>query len=81
MASSIFTKRYEVFRARLVQCRKDAGVTQSVLAAKLGKPQSFVSKYESGERRLDLLELLDLAKALQFDAHEFIEELKESISP
>lgn len=46
------------------------------LAEKLKRPQSFVSKYESGERRLDLIEFLDLARSLQADPHSIIDELE-----
>jgi len=42
---------------RLRQARKEAGLTQVEVAARLGKPQSFVSKCESGERRVDVVEL------------------------
>jgi len=80
MTSSVFTKKYECFRALLIQYRKDAGVTQQTLAESLNKPQSFVSKYESGERRLDLVEFLDVAEALQFDKFKFIKELEENAS-
>lgn len=76
MTSSVFSQKYETFRSLLISARKDAGATQQSLAEKLGKPQSFVSKYESGERRLDLVEFLDVAAALQFDACKFIEELE-----
>ncbi len=76
MTSSIFSKRYEIFRLLLVSARKNAGATQQSLAEQLNKPQSFVSKYESGERRLDLVEFLDVATALQFDACQFIKELE-----
>ena len=48
----------------LFQMRKEAGLTQAQVAARLGRPQSFVSKYESGERRLDLIELRAVAEAL-----------------
>ena len=44
--------------------RKEAGLRQVDLAERLGRPQSFVSKYESGERRLDLLEIEELCRAL-----------------
>lgn len=80
MTSSVFTKKYECFRKLLVQYRKDAGVTQQALAETLNKPQSFVSKYESGERRLDLVEFLDVSDALQFDKFQFIKSLEEKAS-
>lgn len=44
MTSSVFTKKYEIFRELLIQYRKDAGITQQYLAKNLNKPQSFVSK-------------------------------------
>jgi transcriptional regulator with XRE-family HTH domain len=77
MTSSVFTKKYECFRELLIQYRKDAGITQQDLAVALNKPQSYVSKYENGERRLDLVEFLDIAEALKFDKHHFIEKLEE----
>lgn len=80
MTLSVFTKKYEIFRDLLIQHRKDADITQQVLAEKLHKPQSFVSKYESGERRLDLIELLDVAEALQFDVYQFVKQLEEGAS-
>jgi transcriptional regulator with XRE-family HTH domain len=46
------------------------------LAERLKRPQSFVSKYENGERRLDLVEFLEIAKSLNIDAHKFIKELE-----
>ena len=48
---------------------KGAGITQQELAKRLKKPQSFVSKYENGERRLDVVEFLEVATALGFDGH------------
>lgn len=80
MTISVFTKKYEHFRELLVQCRKNAGVTQQTLAEALNRPQSFVSKYESGERRLDLVEFLDVADALQFDKFKFIKMLEDGAS-
>lgn len=76
MPSSIFSKNYTVFREMLSSYRKEANLTQQNLAEKLNKPQSFVSKYESGERRLDLIEFLEVAEALQFDVFEFIRKLQ-----
>lgn len=54
--------RYEQFLVRLRQARADAALTQAAVAAKLGKPQSYVSKCESGERRVDFVELVDFAR-------------------
>ena len=52
----------------LVAARERAGFTQQQLADKLGKHQSFVAKYEGGERRIDVIEFLHIARALGFDA-------------
>lgn len=54
MPKSNFTNEYTVFREMLKSLRADSGITQSALSASLGMAQSFVSKYEMGERRLDL---------------------------
>ncbi len=80
MTSSVFTKKYEIFKELLIEHRKCAGLTQQSLAELIGKPQSYISKYESGERRLDLVEFLDVAEALQFDKYKFIKELEERAS-
>lgn len=52
--------------------RTDVGLSQEALAKKLGKPQSFVSKYESGARRLDLLELRDVCRAMGISVGDFV---------
>lgn len=57
-------ERYSRAIKALRAARKNARLTQTELAAKLGRRQQFVSKYESGERRLDIIEFLDVAKAL-----------------
>ena len=56
------TRRYRQFLARLKQARKEAGLTQIDVAKRLRKPQSFVSRCETGERRVDAIELEDLAR-------------------
>lgn len=76
MTSSLHTQRYQVFRTLLVEAREKAGMTQVEVAARLGKPQSYVSKYERGERRLDFTEFVELAEVLSVDAAEFIESYK-----
>ena len=57
-------KEHEVVGAALAALRQRAGLTQMALAERLGKPQSFVSSYENGQRRIDLLELLRIVEAL-----------------
>ena len=56
--------------------RKKAGLTQAALAAKLGRYQSFIANIESGQRRIDVVELLDIAAAIGFDPREAIKRLK-----
>ncbi len=53
---------FERFLVRFRQARRSAGLTQVEVANKLGKPQSYVSKCESGERRVDVLELAMFAR-------------------
>ena len=75
MAKSIYSKRYRQFLDLLIQARKEADLTQVEVASRLDRPQSFVSKYENGERRLDVVEFLDVAKAIDFDAVKLIRKL------
>ncbi len=75
MTKSVFTDRYKLFLNLLVQERKNRGITQVLLAKRLDKPQSYVSKYENGERRLDVVEFLDIAACLELDAAAFIQKL------
>lgn len=70
--NSLFPDLYDRTLARLVEARKKAGVTQTQLAAKLGRPQSFVAKYEGRERRLDVAEYMMIARALGADAHRLL---------
>jgi transcriptional regulator with XRE-family HTH domain len=60
----------------LAAVRTHSGVTQRELAARLSKPQSFVSAYESGQRRVDLLEFLAIAEALKSDARAIFNEVE-----
>lgn len=62
---------------RLQKARTEAGFRQVDLAQKLGEPQSFVSKYESGERRLGIFELLRICEALGTRASEIVREIEE----
>lgn len=73
---SLHSPQYARFRALLVDARLTAGVSQTELAARLGQPQPFVSKVERGERRVDLVEFLEIADALGIDPCRFIERLR-----
>jgi transcriptional regulator with XRE-family HTH domain len=60
--SSVHTKHYQGFLRKLRKAREEAGLTQAQVAKALKKPQSFVSKCESGERRVDFTELQNFAR-------------------
>lgn len=57
-----YIRQYKAFLDRLRAAREAAGLRQEQVARSLGKPQSFVSKCESGERRVDFIELLEFSK-------------------
>jgi transcriptional regulator with XRE-family HTH domain len=64
---STFTDAYKQFVQSLVALRKAQGITQVELAKKLGKPQSFISSYEKGLRRVDVIEYYAIVRALGGD--------------
>lgn len=76
MAKSLHTPEYEHFRGLLVAARERAGLTQVEVSTRLRRPQSFVAKYEGGERRLDVVELLDVCAALGVDPHKLIDDMQ-----
>lgn len=67
MAKSSHDERYQGLIAQLVAARKSLGLTQTELARRLEARQQFVSRYEVGERHLDVVELVDVAEALGLD--------------
>jgi transcriptional regulator with XRE-family HTH domain len=75
MPSTLRSPRHEALRAFLVERRKKAGLTQAQVAARLGEHQSFVARVEAGERRVDVVELLDFAEAIGFNPREAIARL------
>ncbi len=66
---------YARFRNALANERRKMGLAQGELAARLSRPQSFVSKYERGERRLDVIEFVAVARALGIDPARFLRRL------
>jgi len=79
VVKSVFATQYQELQALLRQLRLDAGYTQAELAKRLGQPQSFVSKYESGERRLDLVELRQICEAVGISLREFVRRFEASL--
>ncbi|KAA1051713.1 helix-turn-helix domain-containing protein [Pseudocitrobacter sp. 73] len=65
--SSIYSQEYQLVISTLRNSRLEQGVTQTTLAKAFGKPQSFIAKVENGERRLDVVEFIHLAKLLSID--------------
>jgi len=76
---SLHSKPYQAFIAEMVLARKAAKVTQHELARRLKKPQSFVSKYERGERRLDVPEYIHIISALELDPIKWLRRIIEAI--
>lgn len=68
-------ERYTEFEKALTAARLRMGMTQQQVADQLGRPQSFVSKYESGERRLDVIEFLDVCTNLGISPIEILAEV------
>lgn len=73
-------KAYKRLRELLVAARRDANLTQVELSLRLKRPQSFVSKYERGERRLDVIEFGEVARALGIDPIRILDKLYGEIS-
>lgn len=69
MPKSLRTPRQQALQQLLVHTRKSKNLTQVEVARRLGRPQSFVAKYEGGERRLDMIEFIEVARALEVDPH------------
>jgi transcriptional regulator with XRE-family HTH domain len=63
---------YALLRTRLIEARRAAGLTQEALALRLGKPQSFVAKYETGERFLDAVEFAAICELIGADSSQIL---------
>lgn len=73
---TIYQERYLVLINALIQARKEAGLTQTQVATILSKPQSYVAKVEGTDRKLDVVEFVELCEALHQDPSKFIQYLK-----
>lgn len=75
MAKAIHSARHKRLVELLIESRREAGLTQAQVARGLGEHQSFIARLESGERRIDVVELLDLARVIGFDPLEIVADL------
>lgn len=78
MTRSLRSPAYQRLCAALAAARRASGLSQAEVARRLGGPQSFVSKYEAGERRLDVVEFLEAAEALETDPLTLLREVRKS---
>jgi len=72
MSKSVYSKDYKEIMGRLKKARVEADLSQQAVADKLGKPQSYISKIESGERRLDVAEMKKIAAIYNKPADYFL---------
>ena len=80
VTKSLYSPAQRRLTALLRDLRVEAGLTQADMATRLAKPQSFVSKYEAGQRRLDLVELREVCMALGIGLVEFARRFENDIS-
>lgn len=71
--ASVYSEEYQLVINALKNARKARGITQAQLAEALGKPQSFIAKVENGERRLDVVEFVHLARLVGVDVGEVLQ--------
>lgn len=76
MGKTLGSKRHKALIDLLIERREAAGMTQADLANRLGEYQSFIARLESGQRRIDVVEFLDLAEILGFDPAKAVASLK-----
>ncbi len=80
MEKTVFTQEYGVLLDVLKRTRRRAGITQIELAKKLCESQSFVSKFERGARRLDIIELRTICQLLGTTLPDFVKELEKCLA-
>ena len=75
---SVHSTGQSAFCELMIKARKTAGLTQHELAKRLHKPQSFIAKYEGGERRIDVVEFVTICRALEMDPMRLLKALLKS---
>jgi len=73
--NSTYTYEYQIFLRNLKKARKESGLTQLQVAQKLNQPQSYVSKCESGEKRVDVIELVRFSKIYNKHIEYFVQNI------
>lgn len=76
---TIYTREYRILLRMLKSKRQQKRISQEEMAKKLGVPQSFISKIESGERRIDVMELFRYCEGIGIDVIQFIKELSKEV--
>jgi transcriptional regulator with XRE-family HTH domain len=80
MQKSIYTEEYAVFAKRLRTARLEAGLKQTELAARLGKPHSYISRIENRQIRVDVIELREICHALGVSFRAFVNALEDELT-
>jgi len=78
VAKTLGSEKHKALISLLIKKREAAGLTQAQLAYTLGEYQSFVARLESGQRRVDVIEFLELAEILSFDPFSVLRDLSQS---
>ena len=76
---SVHSEGQTAFCELMIGARKNARLTQHELAKRLHKPQSFIAKYEGGERRIDVVEFVTICQAIGADPAKILKRLRKTI--
>jgi len=80
MEKTIYTREYAIVLRLLREAREQAGMTQVQLAEKLHQSQSFISKFERGDRRIDIIQLRTICYILGVSLRDFIDRLERELT-
>lgn len=75
LRKTLRTRGHKTLIELLVSARESAGFTQRALAERLKRPHSFVGRIEAGERRVDVIEFIEIARVLNADPHKMLDRL------
>ena len=77
MAKTLHSKRHEILVAAIAEHRRAKGLSQAQVAKALGRHQPFLANIESGQRRVDLAELITIARIIDLDVHNLVDQLQQ----